>query len=1061
VSDFFISRPIFAAVVALVFVLAGGICMTQLPIALYPEIAPPQVQVTSQYVGASAQVVADSVTTPIEEQINGVEGMIYLSSVSDNNGNSTITVTFEIGYDLSIAAVDVMNMTEIAKPEVPMSVQRTGISVLKQSPDMTLVVNLVSPDGSRDSAYLSNYADINICDVLRRVPGVGFVNVFGERKYSIRVWLDPAKLSSLGITGGDVSEAIRGQNLQVAAGKIGGPPTRKGQIFQFQINTLGRLSQVEQFADIILRTRPDGSVVRIKDVGYVELGAENYDTTVGLNNKTSIGIAIYQLPGSNALQVSEGIQEKMEKLSERFPEGVEFKIVYDTTTFVKASIDEVIETLFIAILLVFLVVFVFLQTWRATLIAAITIPVSLIGTFALMTVLGFSINTLSMLGLVLAIGLVVDDAIVVVENVQRQFEKGITDPREAARIAMGEVTSPIIATTLVLMAVFVPVAFIPGIVGQLYNQFALTIACSVGISSINSLSLSPALCGVLLKPDTGQKSGWIKRLAQYKWLGWLQWAEWFNKGFSRLTEHYEQAVKKFIRWWPAVFVAFAVLVAGTLWLFRLVPTGFLPEEDQGYVIALIQMPTGTAIGQTEQAAAKMSDIAKTIPGIVDSLAIVGLNIVDNAKQSSAATVYFILKPWSERHSTSLHADAIMETLHEKGKTIRNAEVVVFNAPPIPGLATTGGFQFELQDIENAGPKTLDAVAQRLIKTGNDRKELAGLSTTFSTDVPQLYLDIDRTKTKSLNVPMNEVFKTLEICLGSYYVNQFNKYGRVYRVYLQAESNARDTIDDISELYVRNRNGEMIPISALAKVEHITGPETIQHYNIYPAALINGNPAPGHSTGEAIEALEEVADEVLPKGMSYEWTGIMYQQLEAGNLAPVIFALALVFVFLFLSAQYESWTAPFMVMLAVPLALFGGLAAQWFRGNANDIYCQIGMVMLIGLASKNAILIVEFARRRREEGLSIVDAAAEAARIRLRPILMTAFAFIFGVVPLVIASGAGAATRQSLGTTVFGGMLSSTLLSLIVVPVLFVCIQKTREWALASNKDCRTGGLNAK
>ena len=1034
---------------ALVFIVAGGVCMTQLPIALYPQIVPPQVQVTSQYVGASAGVVAESVTTPIEEKINGVEGMIYMSSISDNNGNSTITVTFDVGYNLSIAAVDVMNQVEIAKSQIPETVNRTGINVQKQSPSMTLVVNLVSPDGSRDSAYLSNYADINICDILRRLPGVGFVNIFGERKYSLRIWLDPDKLASLGITGTDVSAAIRNQNLQVAAGKIGGPPTRKNQVFQYQINTLGRLSQVEEFADIILRTRPDGSVVRVKDVGGVELGAENYDTSCGLNDKPSIAVAVYQLPGANALDVSEGVYKEMEKLSKRFPEGVAYKIVYDTTGYVNASIDEVIETLFIAVILVFLVVYVFLQSWHATLIAAITIPVSLIGTFALMIVLGFSINTLSLLGLVLAIGLVVDDAIVVVENVQRQLELGVKDTREAARLAMREVTSPIIATTLVLMAVFVPVAFMPGIVGQLYNQFALTIACSVGLSAVNSLSLSPALCGVLLRPENGaaaggQKPGWWQRIKQSKWLAWFQWAKWFNATFEWLTVHYERAVRRCIAWWPAVLIAFAILIAGTLWLFKTVPTGFLPEEDQGYVVALIQTPTGTAIGQTEKVTSQLVELGMKIPGMADAVSIPGYNLVDTSKQSSAATIFFVLEPWEERKLPELKAEAVIEKLRTEGTNIGSATITVFNAPPIQGLATTGGFQFELQDIQNAGPKALDAVTKRLIEAANKRPELAAVSTTFATNVPQLYLDIDRTKVKSLNVDMGELFKTLEISLGSFYVNQFNKYGRIYRVYLQAQSSSRDNITDISELYVRNRGGKMIPLSALVKIEHITGPETIPHYNIYPAAMINGNPAPGRSTGEAITALEEVADEVMPDGMSYEWTGIMYQQLKAGNLAPVIFGLALVFVFLFLAAQYESWTAPFMVMLAVPLAIFGGLAAQAVRGNSNDIYCQIGMVMLIGLASKNAFLIVEFARRRHEDGLSIIEAAAEAARIRLRPILMTAFAFILGVVPLVIATGAGAKTRQSLGTTVFGGMLFSTLLSLLLVPVLFVCIQRIRE-----------------
>lgn len=1033
--NFFINRPIFATVIAVFITLVGAISITLLPKAQYPPITPPTVQVAATYTGASAEVLEKTVTTPIEEQINGVEGMIYMSSTSSSDGNMNIIVTFEVGYDQDIAAVDTQNRVQIAEAVLPEEVAREGITVRKESAELTLAVNLISPDERFDDLYLSNYATIHVMDVLRRVPGVGEVQQWGPRTYAMRIWLDPDKLASMGLTAMDIAKAVKDQNIQVASGAVGQPPAPPGQQFQFTTTALGRLSEVSEFEDIIVRANSDGSVVYIKDIGRVELGAKTYDSYTELDGKGSANIGIFQLPGANALDISRQVEVEMERLSKRFPEGLEYEIIYNTTTFVKESMKEVLVTLLEAFVLVFLVVYVFLQGWRPTLIPAITIPVSIVGTFAVLKAIGFSINILTLFGVVLAIGLVVDDAIVVVENVTRFINERGMRRKDATREAMKEVTGPIVATTLVLMAVFIPVAFLPGITGQLYKQFAITIASTVGISAINALTLSPALCVIFLRKETGKKT-WI--------------FEKFNNGFLRFRNSYERWLKVLINRWKIVLFVFLVLIVFTYFLFQKVPTAFVPNEDQGYFFISIVGPEGSSLERTKKTLDKATEIVSRIPGVDNVITFGGHNFVAGYRAPNFGTIFPVLAPWVKRKSKELHLDAIMNNTREELEKIPDAIFVAFNPPAIRGISATGGFEFELQDLNSLGIQTLSNLTQEMVKKGNERPELMSLFSSFRSDTPQLHLDLDRKKAKSLDIDVVSVFNTIQTYLGALYVNDFNKFGRVFRVFLQAEEDARSNEKDVSRLYVRSGSGEMVPLSALIKIRPQIGPQAIDHYNLYPAATINGEAAPGYSSGQAIDAMEQLAAEVLPQGMGYEWSGISYQQLKAGNLQPIVFALSLVCVFLFLAALYESWAMPFMVLLAVPLAIFGALGAQWLRGLNNDVYCQIGLVMLIGLASKNAILIVEFAKRRREEGLSIVDSVLEASRIRLRPILMTAFAFILGVVPLVIASGAGANSRHSLGTAVFGGMLFSTLLSLLLVPIFYVLIQRIRERKSGSN-----------
>ncbi|MFW6126932.1 MAG: efflux RND transporter permease subunit, partial [Thermodesulfobacteriota bacterium] len=981
---------------------------------------------------ASADVVEETVTTPIEQEVNGVDGMIYMSSTSGNDGSMVLTVTFETGYDLNIAALDVQNRVQIAEAKLPPEVLRTGVKTQKRSPNLTLVVNLLSPQGTYDQLFLSNYADIRIKDALKRVPGVGDVTIFGARDYSMRIWLDPDKLAGVGLSAAEVAQAVRRQNLQVPAGQIGQPPAPSGQEFQYPIITQGRLADVSQFEDIIVRTRADGSILRVKDVARVELGAQSYNSFGRLNSIQTIPVGIFQLPGANSVEVADRVRAEMERLSRNFPQDVEYKIIYDTTRFVKESISEVILTLFFTMALVFLVTFIFLQDWRVTMIPGITIPVSLVGTFVLLRTLGFSINTLTLFGLVLAVGLVVDDAIVVVENISRYMEEKGLGARQAAYEAMGEIIGPIIATTLVLFAVFVPVAFLPGTSGQLYRQFALTIAAAVGISTINALTLSPALSALLLR--AGEKPrGWFFRL--------------YNRGYDRFAASYHRWTRSLVRHRVWVIGIFLVLMAFTYVMFLVVPTSFLPQEDRGYFLVTQVGPEGSSLERTGRVLDRVSNILRDTPGIENVMAVAGYNLITGTSAPNWAVAWVVLKPWSERRGAETSLEGILAKVQEKFAGIQEAYVAAFIPPAIPGLGSLGGFEFQLQDQEGKGVESLAEAAQELIARGNQQPQLQGLFSSFSVDMPQLYVDLDRTKTRNLGLQVTDVFDTLQTYLGSLYVNDFNKFGRVYRVYLQAEPGQRADPRDITRLYVRKETGEMVPLSTLVQLRREVGPQAITHFNLFRSAQINGRAAPGYSSREGIDAMQGLAAAVLPEGMGYAWSGTAYQELKTGGQTPIILALSLVFVFLFLAAQYESWVMPLMIMLAVPLAMLGALNALWVRGIANDVYCQIGLVMLVGLASKNSILIVEFARRRREAGLSIAEAALDAARVRLRPVLMTAFTFILGVIPMVFATGAGAASRNSLGTTVFGGMLVATMLSLGLVPVLFVVLENLRERVL--------------
>lgn len=1026
---FFIERPIFASAIAIIMTLAGAICYFLLPVSQFPDVTPPQIVVSASYPGASAQVVADTVTTPLEQQINGVPGMLYMSSTSSNDGSARITITFQVGYSLDTAAMDVQNRVSQASSSLPALVNQSGVTVVKQNPNFVLIVDLTSPDGSVDPVTLSNYAYLQVLDQIKRLPGVGDVQIFGERRYSMRVWLDPDRMAKLGVTAVDVQNVIAEQNVQVAAGKIGQSPAPQGTAFEMQVNALGRLSDPEQFGDIVLRTDlRDGAIVRLRDVAKIELGALQYSSSGRFGDKETVVLGVFQTPGSNALDLQNQVKQKMEELSKRFPKGIVYGMNYDTTRFVSAAMRDVVVTLLEALALVVAVVFIFLQNWRTTIIPTIAIPVSLIATLTVMYLLGFSLNMLSLLGMVLAIGLVVDDAIVVVENVERQLEAGLK-PLAAAKKAMQEVTGPIIATTAVLMAVFVPVAFIPGVSGLLYNQFALTVAISVGISAFNSLTLSPALSAAFLR-HRGELKFFLFR--------------WFNSGFHWLADSYAQSVRGFVRWRYALLGLFALAIAATWLLSQRIQSTFLPVEDQGYFFALIQLPDGAALPRTEAVSKRVQRIIEAEPGVQITGAITGLNFLTNAAQSNTGIVFGILTPWDER--PNLTASDIVNSVRPKLLQIPDAIVFAIEPPAIQGLGVTGGFEFQLEDLAGRGSQALNDAAQALLAEARKQPELDPyqLFTTFSTSTPQFIYELDRNKAKLLGLSLPDVFSTLQIYLGSLYINDLNLFGRTFRVTLQADQNARASATDISRLYVRNSAGQMVPLSTLGELKPVTGPEVVTHYNNYGAALINGVAAPGYSSGQAVKAMERVAASALPRDFTFEWTGITYQEIRAGSIAMLVFGLAIVFCFLILAAQYESWSMPFMVLLSVPLALLGALFAIWARGREIDVYSQIGFVMLIGLAAKNAILIVEFAKRRREEGLDIIAAAAEAARLRLRPILMTAFAFILGVVPLLKASGAGAASRQSIGTAVFGGMLAATVLTLIFVPVFYAVIEQWRE-----------------
>jgi len=1038
-AHFFIYRPIFAAVLSIVIVIVGLIAMVQLPIAQYPEVAPPTVVVTARYPGANPKVIAETVATPIEQEVNGVEKMLYMSSTSSSDGVMALTITFKVGTDLNIAQVLVQNRVAIALPRLPEEVRRLGVTTTKRSPDLTMVVHLRSPDKSRDELYVGNYAYLQVRDQLARLPGVGDVTVFGARDYSMRVWLDPEKIAARNLTAADIVRAIREQNLQVAAGVIGQPPTPAGNEFQLSINTLGRLIDEEQFGEIIIKSGAEGQVTRVRDVARVELAARDYSLISRLNGEPAAALVIFQLPGSNAIDTSDRVRAKMEELKRAFPPGIDYTVVYDTTMFARESIRAVVETLFEAILLVVIVVIVFLQSWRASVIPLLAVPVSLIGTLAVMQAFGFSLNNLSLFGLVLAIGIVVDDAIVVVENVERNIALGLS-PIEATKKAMNEVSGPVIAVALVLSAVFIPTATIGGITGQFYKQFALTIAVSTVISAFNSLTLSPALSAVLLRGHDAKRD-WLTRGMDLG-LGWF--FRLFNKGFSRTTNGYTRGVGAVLRRSGIALLVYAGLIGLAVVGFRAVPRGFIPTQDAGYVVVIAQLPDGASLDRTQKLLTRAGELARQIPGVTYSVEFPGFSAISGANLPNAGTMFLGLQPFDKRRDRAKSMDSIMGQLYGRFDELRDALVLVFPPPPVRGLGNVGGFKMMVQDKQDVGLNTLAGTAFNMMVNGSQLPGMQSVFTTFTVKVPQLFIEVDRTKAKSMNVALQDVYDTLQIYLGSLYVNDFNRFGRTYQVTAQADANFRLKPDDIRNLKTRNAAGEMVPLGTLVDIHETTGPDKVVRYNMYPAADITGVTLPGVSSGQAIAQAQQLAARELPPGMGYEWTELSLQETLAGNTALFIFPLCVVLVFLTLAAQYESWSLPLAIILIVPMCLLSAIGGVWLRGMDNNIFTQIGLVVLLGLASKNAILIVEFARHLEEQGRSIVDAAIEAARLRLRPILMTSFAFILGVLPLVIAKGAGAEMRQALGTAVFFGMLGVTFFGLIFTPIFYVVIRKTVE-----------------
>jgi HAE1 family hydrophobic/amphiphilic exporter-1 len=1034
--DFFIRRPVFATVCALLIILAGGVVIPTLPIAQFPNLAPPQVAVSSFYTGASAQTVESAVTTPLEQQINGAEGMKYVTSSSGNDGSSQITATFDLTRDPDLAAVDIQNRVNTAQGRLPAAVKAVGISVAKSSNNFVFGAAVFSPEGRYTPLYMSNYLDVYVKDALKRVPGVADVIIFGERKYSMRLWLDPVRMASRALTASDVVSALQEQNVEVAAGQVGQPPSPPGQNYQISVRAIGRLSEPTQFENIILKSNVDGTLVRVRDVGRAELGAEDYSSDLQFNGHDAVGLGITQLSNANALEVDRKAIAELARLSQRFPPGMTYQLAFDTTDAVGESIRDVVSTLFEAIVLVIIVIFIFLQDWRTTVIPSITIPVSLIGTFAFVKLLGFSVNTLTLFGITLATGLVVDDAIVVIENIERHIQEGERDPHTAASLAMKEVAGAVIATSLVLVAVFVPVAFFPGTTGILFRQFALTIAFSISISAFNALTLTPSLSALLLGRTHVTKN-------------------WLFRGVDRIigavTDGYTHALRAFLKFeWVAVLL-FIVGLAATYWIFQTVPKGFVPDEDQGYFIVAAQAPSGASLDYTKKIGQQVQDIMKQHPEVEGTFAISGFSFGGSAP--NRALIFVPLKPYSQRKGDTHNATAIVNRVRGPLLGISGAIVIPFLPPAVQGLGNFGGFQFEVLDQASHSLADLDKVVQQVIREGSARKEkdLTGLFTSYSANDPQFLVTIDREKAKSMHVSLQQITDTLSVYMGSSYVNDFDFNNRSYRVYVQADKQFRARAQDIRQFYVRSDNGGMVPLDNLITIAQATTPQVISHYNLFRSVEIDGSPGPGFSSGQAIAAMQDVSKKVLPQGYSYEWTGLSLEELQSGGTAFILFGLGTLVVYLTLSAQYESFVLPFIVLLAVPMAILGALGAQSLRGLQNDVYCQIGLVMLVGLSSKNAILIVEFAEQLRQRGMTIMDAAIESAKIRLRPILMTSLAFILGVVPLVLASGAGENGRHSVGTTVFGGMLMSTVLNLFFIPVLYLLIEGWRERGKGAEK----------
>ena len=1044
ISHFFIDRPIFASVVSITFIILGAVAFLRLPVAQYPEIAPPVINVTGQYPGASADVVASTVVAPIEDQINGVENMLYVSSNSTADGRFSIAVTFDLGTNLDIAQVQIQNRVAIAQPRLPAEVRNIGVVVAKSSPDLMMVVHLFSPDKSRDALFVSNYTTLEIKDVLTRVDGVGSITVFGSRDYSMRVWLDPDRLQSLGLTAPDVVSALQGQNVQVASGVLGQPPVSDPGSFQVAVQTLGRLSDPGEFGNIVVK-KTETAVVRVRDVARVELAAQDYNSNSYLNVDPAVAIAVFQRPGSNALATAKAIRSTVNQLSKRFPSGIEYRIVYDPTQFIEQSVEAVQETILEAILLVILVVVLFLQTWRAAVIPLVAIPVSLIGTFFIMSMFGFTLNTLSLFGLVLAVGIVVDDAIVVVENVERNIAAGL-NPREAAIKSMDEVGGALIAISLVLAAVFVPALFITGISGQFYRQFALTIAGAAAISLVCSLTLSPALCALLLKPHGARKEYWWSKPIR----GFFNY---FNWGFDKFANGYGWLAERAVRFAVVTLVIYAGILAFGFNEFRKTPTGFIPPTDAGYLVTVVQLPPGASLARTDAVNRKAVELALQVPGVAGAVNIVGFSGATFTNAPNAGAVFLALTPFNQRAGDpNQTADAIQRQLFAKYATIQDALVLAVAPPPVRGIGNAGGFRMMIEDRAGRGPAALQAATFAMMGRAAQTQGVQQVFSLFETSTPQLYLDIDRVKAQLLGINVQDVFAALQIYLGSAYVNDFNLFGRTFRVVAQAADTYRMDRDDVLKIRVRNSSGDTVPLGSFTTVRDISGPYRVPRYNLYPSAELDGSAAPGYSQGQAIEIMEKLAAETLPDGFSHEWTTLAFQQLRAGNTAMFAFVLAVVFVFLVLAAQFESLTLPLAVILIVPMCLVASIVGVSLRGHDNNILTQVGFVVLIALAAKNAILIVEFAKQIEDSGRSRFEAAVEAARLRFRPILMTSLAFIFGVVPLVWATGAGAELRQTLGTAVFSGMIGVTAFGLIFTPVFYVvsrAIASRREAARRS------------
>jgi len=1029
ISRFFIDRPVFATVISIVIVLAGLAAMRALPIAQYPEILPPQVSVSAAYPGASSQVIAETVAAPLEQAINGVENMIYQLSNSSSSGAMSLTVYFAVGTDPDQATINVNNKVQAALAKLPEEVRRQGVKVEKKSSDILQVITLYSPDDSRDPIFISNYALINVIDELKRLKGVGDASQFGSKDYSMRIWLRPDKLAQYNLTPTDVVNAIREQNSQFAAGSFGQQPLKEPQDFTYTVTTQGRFTDPKEFESVILRTDDTGASLLLKDVARVELGAQDYSLVTTLNGQQNAAFGIYLQPGANALDTAEAVERTMQRLAKRFPEGIAYKIPYDTTKFVQVSITEVIHTFFEALVLVVLVVFIFLQNWRATLIPVLAIPVSLVGTFAGMYMLGFSINLLTLFGMVLAIGIVVDDAIVVIENVERVMRTQGLNAREASIKAMEEVTGPIIAIVLVLCAVFVPVGFLGGLAGQMYKQFAITIAVSVVISGIVALTLSPALCALLLKPGHHEPAAPFRA---------------FNRFFDKATEGYGAGVRFFLKRSLVGLLLFGGMIALIMLLFSRVPGSLVPDEDQGYVINAYYLPPAASLNRTEALSGAVSQQLMEHPAVEDVVTFAGFDVLTFGVRSNAGVSFVPLKDWSERTTPELDARNLTREFMGMGAAQKDGLVLSFNPPPITGMSTTGGFESFIQDRSGGSVEQLGEKVQAFVEAASKRPELAGIQSTFSANVPQYYIDLDRTKTRALGVSVSDVFTAMQATFGSYYVNDFTLYGRTWQVSLQSESEFRRKPEDLGQVYVRSSSGDLVPLSTLLRVRRILGPDSYDRFNVYPSAKVLGGPAPGYSSGQALAAMQEVADEVLGEDYSLGWIGSAYQELATQGSGTQAFVFGLILVFLILAAQYERWALPLAVVTAVPFAVFGAILAVWLRGIQNDVYFQVGLVTLIGLAAKNAILIVEFAVLLRAEGKGIFESALEAAKLRFRPIVMTSLAFILGCVPLAISSGAGSASRHSIGAGVIGGMLAATLLATFVIPMFYLLVETAAQ-----------------